>query len=194
METRTAEFTAKYVNQPDGKRPGSIKTEADELIKAWPEEITKFSQGQRYRAVLYNKPYEGKDQWIVSGTNKGGSVTLLGESNVVPGPGTTPVAQGTSAPPQTAFVAKPDKVQTEIMTQSSRTFGATLIEPLVKAGKWNEETVRKYSMEASLWSYYGLQDALDIINGKPTKEQLEDLDNQALSDSNTAGLDDDIPF
>jgi hypothetical protein len=49
-------------------------------------------------------------------------------------------------------------------------------------------------MEASLWSYYGLQDALDIINGKPTKEQLEDLDNQALSDSNTAGLDDDIPF
>lgn len=78
LQTRTVEFTVAALKAPDGKKPGSVKTDRGNWINVWEGEYPRFRKGVKYRAVVYNKPYQGKDQWTVSALNKGGRIDETG--------------------------------------------------------------------------------------------------------------------
>src|SRR3990167_3473675 len=87
MDTQTATFTVEVVKRPEGTKPGQIKTEAGKWLTVWPGQIDQFREGGKYRAVLYNKPFNNKDNWTVSAPDKGGKIEVLGTSDKANGNG-----------------------------------------------------------------------------------------------------------
>ena len=80
MNTQTVTFTVEALKAPADGKPGAIKTDQGKWITAWEGEFGKFSKGVRYKTVVYNKPYNGKDQWTVSKLDKGGSIEVIGQA------------------------------------------------------------------------------------------------------------------
>lgn len=98
MDTQEMTFTVAIAKAPDGNKPGSIKTDDGTWITAWPSEFEKFRTGGRYRATVYNKPYNNKDQWTVSKIDKGGKIEAL--DNAAPAPQNAGHAE---PPPRTPY-------------------------------------------------------------------------------------------
>lgn len=100
-QTRTVTFTVEALKAPDGNKPGAIKTDSGNWINVWGGEFPRFTKGHKYRAVVYNKPYKGKDQWTVSAPDKGGRIEALG--NGVGGNGHSGVSPGGDGIPEPAL-------------------------------------------------------------------------------------------
>ena len=77
MDTQTVTFTVEAMKAPADGKPGAIKTDQGKWITVWEGEFAKFSKDGRYKAVVYNKPFNGKDNWTVSKEDKGGKIEVL---------------------------------------------------------------------------------------------------------------------
>ena len=84
MDTQTVTFTVDVLKAPADGKPGAIKTDQGRWITVWEDEYAKFSKGYRYKAVVYNKPFKGKDNWTISKEDKGGSVEVVSGAPTVP--------------------------------------------------------------------------------------------------------------
>lgn len=83
METQTVTFTAEVLKAPADGKPGAIKTDQGRWITVWEDEFSSFSKGVRYKAVVYNKPFKGKDNWVISKPDKGGSIEVVGNAAMI---------------------------------------------------------------------------------------------------------------
>lgn len=87
---------------PEGNKPGGLMVDHTYTrLTVWPKDLPNFQEGCDYEIPVFNKPYNGKDQWSVG---KGGIKKVGG-------------FEQTSAPTQSSSSPMDDGTQLKIWTQ-----------------------------------------------------------------------------